>query len=195
MFDTRRLNRTILALFSALLIAVGSATAQQDDEHGGHGGGTHEGAISITGDGSLDWMTVLGGSLGNQTVAGVDVGLFVLQADNPARLAPGAKGPTHVFNLTFLAADDGDDPDGVVGALHIEGPAATETLKVPFKPHQDYYQAATRLENEGDYRITVEFATDDGGGRTREFAFQYRRKKPTGAEDTSGHSDHSGHQH
>ena len=63
----------------------------------------HEGAIVIEAqDGTRKVAEVLGGQLGKETVEGVNVGLFVLQATNPERLKPDAKGPTHIFNVAFV---------------------------------------------------------------------------------------------
>lgn len=139
---------------------------------------THEGAISVTGDGSVKMMTVLGGDLGRQIVEGVEVGLFVLQAESPARLEEGARGPTHVFHLTFREADGGGRVDGVAGALVIEG--AGRSGRVEFKPFETYHRAVTRLEKEGEYRISVEFTAGETERRTSPFPFRYARKKQAG---------------
>jgi hypothetical protein len=135
----------------------------------------HEGAITITGEGIAETMKVLGGELGRKTVIGVDVGLFVLQAESPERLRPGARGPTHVFNLTFLDADKGGSVKEIQGTLIVDGPG--EPRRVPFRPYEAHHQAVARLEEEGEYKISVEFVAGDRKGLTPSFPFHYHRKK------------------
>jgi hypothetical protein len=174
--------RAIVAIVVVTVTCLTSqATAQGQSGHE-HGQAPHEGAISITGNDVNEKMTVIGGSVGHQTLNDIEVGLFVLQAESPDRLAPGAKGPTHLFNLTFLDASESGRIDGVAGSLMIEGPDG-ESWKAPFKPFDSYYQATTRLEQEGQYKLSVQFEAEGHDGQTQQFPFEYRRKK------------HQGHQH
>ena len=178
------------SLLGALILAMlcvqpwSGAMAEEADVHewGRHGDESlHEGAIVIEAqDGT---RKVLGGQLGKETVDGVNVGLFVLQASNPERLKPGAKGPTHIFNVAFVDQDGGRMLADVTGTVVIVGAATQQRLAMrPFKSH---YQVRTRLEQPGDYLLNVEFAAGDRAGSTRPVLFTYRRKSVA---SQAGHS-------
>jgi hypothetical protein len=171
--EPKALSAAFVAVVLSLSLAGPVVAGEERDEPQAQH--LHEGAISITGEGLSETMTVLGGQLGRETVNGMNVGLFVLQAESPERLEPGAKGPTHVFNVTFLEVGKPGFVAEVRGALIIEG--AGEPRKVDFRPYESHYQAATRLEQEGDYRIRVEFRTDGTEGQTAAFPFRYQTKK------------------
>ena len=65
----------------------------------------------------------------------------------------------------------------MTGSLWIEGPE-DKPLQANFKPFESHYQATTRLEQEGEYRISVRFDVDGTPGQTQAFPFRYRRKPP-----------------
>ena len=83
-----------------------SAAAGESDIHewGRHADEKlHEGAIVLEAqDGTRKVAEVLGGQLGKETVEGVNVGLFVLQASNPERLKTGAKGQPFKLFVNIL---------------------------------------------------------------------------------------------
>ena len=181
------------SLLGALILAMlcvqpwSGAIAEEADVHewGQHSDeDLHEGAIVIEAqDGTRKLARVLGGQLGKETVDGVDVGLFVLQASNPERLKSGAKGPTHIFNVAFVDQDGGRMLADVTGTVVIVG-AATQQ-RVAIRPFKSHYQVRTRLEQPGDYQLHVEFAAGDRAGTTRPVLFTYRRKSVA---SQAGHS-------
>jgi hypothetical protein len=136
----------------------------------------YEGAITIEAtDGTRKVAKVLGGPLGKETVDGIEVGLFVLQASNPERLKPGAKGPTHIFNVTFLEEGGSQLIKDALGAVVVEKPGI-EPQRVALRPAGSHYQAFARLEEKGEYQIRVEFVTGGHSGQTQPKPFDYTGK-------------------
>jgi hypothetical protein len=136
----------------------------------------YEGAITIEAqDGTRKVAKVLGGPLGKETVDGIEVGLFVLQATNPERMKPGAKGPTHIFNVTFMEEDGSQLIKEALGAVVIEKPGL-EPQRVAFRPVGSHHQAFARLEEKGEYQIRVEFVTSGRKGETQARPFDYTGK-------------------
>ncbi|RMF84354.1 MAG: hypothetical protein D6739_06020, partial [Nitrospirae bacterium] len=138
----------------------------------------HEGAIEVVGEGSRAVATVLGGRLGSETVAGVEVGLYVLQAESPERLAPGGRGPTHMFNVTLVDAATGRLLRDATGTVTVRGPGGTR--EATLRPAGSHHRSLVRLEQEGEYRIQVAFTSGERSGTTRPFPFHYRRKASQG---------------
>lgn len=135
-----------------------------------------EGDITIEAqDGTRKVAKVLGGPLGKETVDGIEVGLFVLQASNPERLKAGAKGPTHIFNVTFMEEGGNQLIKEALGAVIIEKPGV-EPQRVTFKPSGSHHQAYARLEEKGEYQIHVEFVTGGHKGQTQAKPFDYTGK-------------------
>ncbi len=159
-----------------------SAAAGESDVHewGRHADDKiNEGAIVIEAqDGTRKVAQVLGGQLGKEIVNGIDVGLFVLQASSPERLKPGAKGPTHIFNVAFVAEDGGGLLADVTGAVVIAG--AESRQRVALQPFRSHYQVATRLEQTGNYDLHVEFDVAGRAGATQPVRFTYKRKTEAG---------------
>ena len=168
-------------LLSMLLSNAAYAVAAAEDtpvhEWGKHGDEKlSEGDILIEAqDGTRKVAKVLGGPLGKETVDGIEVGLFVLQASNPERLKPGAKGPTHIFNVTFMEEGQSQLITEALGAVIIEKPG-TEPQRVSFRPSGSHHQAFARLEDKGEYQISVEFVTGGHKGQTQAKPFDYTGK-------------------
>ncbi len=118
--------------------------------------------------------TMLGGCIGRETVNGISVGLFVLQASNPERLKPGASGPTHIFNVAFVDENDARIVEDASGTVVIAGAGFQQ--RVDLRPNASHYQVRTRLEQTGDYHLHVEFAAAGRAGSTQPFVFTYNRK-------------------
>ena len=136
----------------------------------------YEGAITIEAtDGTRKVAKVLGGPLGKETVDGIEVGLFVLQASNPERLKPGAKGPTHIFNVTFMEEGGSQLIKEALGAVIIER-SGVEPQRVTFRPVGSHHQAFARLEEKGEYQISVDFVTGGHKGQTQTKPFKYTGK-------------------
>ena len=173
-----RISKLSIGLSFAVLTGISSAlTAAEDvplDEWGKHSKeDLYEGAITIEADdGTRKVAKVLGGPLGKETVDGIEVGLFVLQASNPERLKPGAEGPTHIFNVTFMEEGGSKLITEALGAVIIER-EGTETQSKSFKLTGSHHQASARLEEKGEYQISVEFVTGSHKGKTQSRLFNY----------------------
>ena len=158
-------------------------------------------------DGTRKVAKVLGAPLGKEVIDGVEVGLYILQAANPARLQPGAKGPTHLFNVSMKPEDGGRLIKQAMGAVVIEGNG--EVQRASFKPIHSHFQAEARLEEIGEYQISVEYVIEGGEGKTAGYPFNYNRKPSPYRHDHHGshgkekdaqeeteeaqHDDHSQH--
>jgi hypothetical protein len=171
--------------------------AQEEDPHAGHQ--MHEGAITFS-DGTQEYKAnVLGGNIGKQTVAGVDVGLFVLQAESPERLKPGAAGPTHLFNVTLVLAGEAELLKEASGAVVVTGKG--EPQRVALSPFKSHHQAPVRLDEPGEYTLMVEFSAAGKTGKTDPMSFAYRwSPEVTAAVEAAmkgegGDEDHSEHEH
>lgn len=173
------MKSSVWMLVVALLGAIGSTDAADEAtryEWGQHGDEQiMEGDIVLeSSDGTRKVARLLGGPLGNETIDGIGVGLYVLQATNPERLEPGSTGPTHLFNVSFKADDGGRLITDALGAVVVEGPG--EPQRVAFRPQASHHQAQVRLDQEGEYRIRVEFVIEGRRGETQSFPFLYQRK-------------------
>lgn len=183
------------AFISALLFTVltqvhVNAAAEGDapqNEWGKHNDEVlKQGDITLEAQGGIRKVAkVLGGPLGNETVDGIEVGLFVLQASNPERLKPGAKGPTHIFNVTFMDEGGSNLITEALGAVIVER-EGLEPRRVQFKRAGSHHEAYTRLDEMGEYKISVEFVTGDHKGQTRAKLFDY-----TGKFMFPGHAHHN----
>ena len=186
-----RISKLSIGLSFAVLTGISSVlTAAEDvplDEWGDHSKeDLYEGAITIEADdGTRKVAKALGGPLGKETIDGIEVGLFVLQASNPERLKPGAKGPTHIFNVTFMEEGGSKLITEALGAVIIERPG-TETQRKSFQLTGKHHQAQVRLEEKGEYQISVEFVTDNHKGKTQSRLFNY-----TGEFMFPGHDHHN----
>jgi len=168
----------VALVLTARPLAAGTGEGPSRHEWGKHGDSAmNEGDIVLEStDGTRKVAMLLGAPLGNETVDGVDVGLFVLQASNPERLKAGAKGPTHLFNVTFKAGDGSRLIKEAMGTVVIEGPG--ENQRVVMRSRESHHEAFARLEEEGEYRISVEFLAADKKGQTESYPFVYKRNAP-----------------
>ena len=175
-------------LFKGLIYSVCllcSATSQtvdvqQSDTLPGSKKAPYEGAITVTGtadDGTIveEVAAVVGGKLTLETVDGIEVGLYVLQAESWERLKPGGKGPTHLFNVTFMLEGTTDLIEHALGAVVIEGQGVQQSNAI--KPFKSHHQVAVRLEQPGEYKISVDFLVNDRKGTTQPATFKYIRKQ------------------
>ncbi len=180
-------NGLLFVVLTSLSCAVVATEDKPQDELGKHSDEQlYEGAITIDADdGTRKVAKVLGGPLGKEIVDGIEVGLFVLQASNPERLKPGAKGPTHIFNVTFMEEGGSKLITEALGAVIIERPG-TEPQHKPFQLTGSHYQASTRLEQKGEYQVSVEFITGSHKGKTKSKLFDY-----TGKLMFPGHDHHN----
>jgi len=173
----------IIGVVFAVVLAALPLTARAGDEPSRHEWGKHGDEALIEGDivlestdGTRKVAMLLGAPLGNETVEGIDVGLFVLQASNPERLKAGAEGPTHLFNVTFKAGDGSRLIKEALCTVVVEG--AGESQRVVMRSRESHHEAFARLEEEGEYRIRVEFLTADRKGETGSYPFVYKRNAP-----------------
>lgn len=186
-----RMHKLSIGLSFAVLTGVSCVlTAAEDvplEEWGEHSKEElYEGAMTIeAADGTRKVMKTLGGPLGKEVVDGIEVGLFVLQASNPERLKPGSEGPTHVFNVTFMEAGGSQLIKQALGSVIIER-TGTETQRKSFRLTGKHHQVQTRLEEKGEYQISVEFVTGSHKGKTQSMLFDY-----TGKLMFPGHDHHN----
>jgi len=144
----------------------------------------HEGAMEVTGQGTRTVATVVGGVVGTETVDGIDVGLYVLQAESVKRLAAGAKGPTHMFNVTLVDHPSGEMIHDATGTVTVTGAGGEQQALL--KPVASHQRAVVRLDEEGEFQVRVSFATAGHHGTTRDFPFHYRRAASQGHRCGSG---------
>ena len=175
-----------------LLFVVSAQVNASEGGTGIHDWGKHPDEVVKKGDITLEAQDgvrkvakVLGGPLGKETVDGIEVGLFVLQASNPERLKPGAKGPTHIFNVTFMADTGGRLITDALGAVIIER-EGMEPQRVQIKRSGSHHEAYTRLDEKGEYQVRVEFVTGNHKGQTQAMLFDY-----TGKFMFPGHAHHN----
>ena len=186
-----RISKFYLGLSFAVLTGISSVLTAAEDvplhEWGEHSKEElYEGAMTIeAADGTRKVMKTLGGPLGKETVDGIEVGLFVLQASNPERLKPGAEGPTHIFNVTFMDEGGSKLITEALGAVIVER-SGTETQRKSFRLTGKHHQAQVRLEEKGEYQVSVEFVTGSHKGKTQSMLFNY-----TGEFMFPGHDHHN----
>ncbi len=180
----------ISVLVLTLLMLPGANVIAEDT--GVHDWGQHSdqelkaGDITLEAKGGVRKVAkVLGGPLGKETVDGIEVGLFVLQASNPERLKPGAKGPTHIFNVTFMEEGGNKLITEALGAVIIER-EGLEPQRVQFRRSGSHHEAYTRLDQKGEYQVSVEFVTGSRKGMTQARLFDY-----TGKFMFPGHAHHN----
>jgi len=178
------LSFAVLTGISSVLTAAEDVPLTEWGEHSKED--LYEGAITIEADdGTRKVAKVLGGPLGKEVVDGIEVGLFVLQASNPERLKPGAEGPTHIFNVTFMEEGGSQLITEALGAVIVER-EGTETQHQSFKLTGSHHQASARLEEKGKYQISVEFVTGSHKSKTQSRLFNY-----TGEFMFPGHDHHN----
>lgn len=177
----------IIALCSQTIAVAEAAQEASKYEWGQHDKSTlSKGDITIeAADGTRKVAKVLGGPLGKETVDGIEVGLFVLQASNPERLKPGAMGPTHIFNVTLMEAGGSELITEALGAVIVER-EGIDPQRVQFKRSGSHHEAYTRLDEKGEYQIRVEFVTGSHKGQTQTMLFDY-----TGKFMFPGHAHHN----
>lgn len=174
----------ILANVSYLAAAAEKKSLHEWGEHSDEE--LYEGAITIETEGGIRKVAkVLGGPLGKETVDGIEVGLFVLQASNPERLKPGATGPTHIFNVTFMEQGSNQLITDALGVVIIEK-SGLEPQRVSFQLSGSHHEAYARLEEKGEYQISVEFVTPGHKGQIQARPFDY-----TGKFMFPGHAQHN----
>jgi hypothetical protein len=195
-----RYNCTIL--LGAVLVSAPFAVATAEEDVPLHKWGDHDvgelyqGAITIEDqkEGVRKVAMALGAQLGKESVDGIEVGLFVLQASNPEQLKPGATGPTHLFNVTLLDKEAGALIKEALGSVIIER-EGMEPQRQPLKPVVSHHQASARLNERGEYQVSVEFVAEGRKGHTGSMPFSYTGKlmfhsHGNDHDDEHDHKDH-----
>ena len=200
MRSDKHVRSFVLLLIASVVIPVSLAVGQSSDpketeqeDHGEHGAGhqNHEGAITYTREGVEHKTTVLGGALGTQSVEDVTVGVFVLQAESPERLAQGGSGPTHVFTVTFTDERTQELLEQAQGTIVVTGSDGSRQSEA-IQPFRQHFQARFRLEHPGDYLIKVAFDSGGRKGTTESYPFTYYRKAEL-AESEEDEDEHAHH--
>ena len=173
----------MLAFAGLLALPSEGKTQPQPDPHAGHEGG----ALTYTGSGETHSASVLGARLGGREIQGVQADVYVLQATSPDRLGPDGKGPTHLFNVSFVDAAASVLLQDVRGVVTVVSASGGEALRVPFVPFAKHFQSAVRLEHPGEYTIGVEFEAGTKKGSVSGVPFVYRRKEAAPADDPHAH--------
>jgi len=130
--------------------------------------------MSHTGKAAGDTVTVpwnlLGGALGNQTVGGVRVELYVLQAQDAGKLKPGD--PNHAFTVTLKDDASGEFlKQGEVSIAVADNAGASKQRTVMSQRSSGIFRGGVALAQPGEYRLTVAFKT---GGREGQVDFPYQ---------------------
>ena len=183
------MNRAIRSLSTAAAalaayLAIGAVAAPQPDPKAtalpaSPGADLGETDMSHTGSApggtvTVPW-TMLGGVVGNKTVDGLQVGVYVLQAQEPEKLKPGA--PNHAFTVTLK-----DDKSGTLlkqGDVSIAVSGAGHAFQRGSMPAQSsgVFRLGVNLPKPGDYRIKVAFKAAGHGGQA-EFPYVFRADGP-----------------
>lgn len=182
MRSARRGIVTLAFAGSLALSPVGSAQPKPDP-HAGHEGG----ALTYSGSGETRSASVLGAHLGGETVRGVQVDVYVLQATSPERLDPEGKGPTHLFNVRFVDTEASELLKDVTGSVIVVPVSGGEARRVPFGSFAKHFQSQVRLDAPGEYRVGVEFEAGGARGSIAQVPFVYRRKHAPVADDPHAH--------
>jgi hypothetical protein len=107
-------------------------------------------------------MNLLGGLVGNHTVNGVRVELYVLLPQDPGRLKPGD--PNHAFTVTLKDEKSGAFLRRGEVSLAAAGGAGAAQRSVMAMESDGIFRSAVTLPQPGDYRLTVGFKTAGRSG-------------------------------
>jgi hypothetical protein len=170
------------ALVMLAALATGAGAAQQDAKPAAAGvpadltetDMSHTGKTPEGGTVTVPWK-LLGGAVGNQTVNGVRVELFVLEAQDMDKIKPGA--PNHAFTVTLKDDKSGEFIKHGAVWIHVAAGAVPAHRTAMNSPSEGIFRGGVSLPQPGAYRLTVAFNAAGRKGRT-DFAYEYRR--PTG---------------
>ncbi len=128
------------------------------------------GEFRIRGEGKEIAPTLLGARVGEETVDGVKVGLYYLQAASPEKLKPTS--PTHLFYVVLRAADDKEGAiiDDATGSVLFEGNGLAREVPLNLAESDlppPRYEVPVRMEKAGMYDATVRFTTGNGKGEAK----------------------------
>jgi hypothetical protein len=132
---------------------------------------SHTGKTPEGGTVTVPWK-LLGGAVGNQTVNGVRVELFVLEAQDPDKLKPGD--PNHAFTVTLKDDKSGEflkQGDVSIDVSAGAGPARHTSMGLR---SDGIFRGGVSLPQPGEYRLTIAFNAEGRKGKA-DFPYEYRR--------------------
>jgi len=137
--------------------AAGTDLSETDMSHVGT---TPEGTVTVP------W-TMLGGLVGNKKANGVQVALYVLQAQDFAKLKPGE--PNHAFTVALKDEVSGEFLKQGEVSIAVFGDDVAQRGKMAEQPN-GLFRFGVRLPRAGDYRLKISFMT---GGRSGQVEFPF----------------------
>jgi hypothetical protein len=147
------------------------AAAAAATPHGGmaetdmsHTGSTPQGTVTVP------WA-LLGGAVGNRTVNGVRVELYVLQAQDPGTLKPGD--PNHAFTVALKDDRSGDVLSRGEVSIAVAGDTNPVRRSVMSAQSSGVFRGGVSLPRPGDYRLTVAFKAEGRSGQA-DFPYVFR---------------------
>jgi hypothetical protein len=126
-----------------------------------HTGSTPQGTVTVP------W-SLLGGVVGNRTVNGVRVELYVLQAQDPGTLKPGD--PNHAFTVTLKDDKSGEFLKQGEVSIAVTGVTNSAQPSLMAARSSGVFRSGVSLPQPGDYRLTIAFKT---AGRSGQADFPY----------------------
>jgi len=128
-----------------------------------HTGSTPQGKVTVP------W-NLLGGAVGDRTVNGVKVELYVLQAQDLEKLRPGD--PNHAFTVTLKDEKSSEFlKQGKVSIL-VTGDAGTTRRSEMSTRSSGIFRSGVALPRPGEYRVTIDFKSAGHAGQA-EFAYVF----------------------
>jgi hypothetical protein len=126
-----------------------------------HTGSTPKGTVTVP------W-NLLGGAVGDRTVSGVRVELYVLQAQEPDKLKPGD--PNHAFTVALKDGKTGEFVDQGEVSIAVAGDAGADQRSPMPTRSRGIFRAGVALPQPGQYRVTIAFKA---AGRAGQADFPY----------------------
>ena len=115
----------------------------------------------MAGNGRSTAGELLGEQIGIETVEGVKVGLYVLQAEPPERETPTS--PAHLISVTLLDRAGGEVIKDAMVSIVAQGEGEKEE-EIPLTAVKAWYQGSARLRERADYSMKVEFEAGELAG-------------------------------
>ncbi len=113
--------------------------------------------FELSGEGIRTQGALIGAPVGKKEIAGVEVGLYVLQAAAPGPPRPDL--PDHLFTVMLQGTGKKEIIRGANVSLLVSSKGKKQEIKL--KPVRAYYQGGVRLAKLDRYRIRVSFKTQE----------------------------------
>jgi len=135
---------------------------------------SHSGDADGGGKVTVPW-NLLGGAVGDRTVDGVKVELYVLQAVDPSQLKPGD--PNHAFTVALKDAKSSEFlKQGTVSIAVTGAGVSGQGSQMALRPN-GVFRGGVALPRPGQYKVMIAFKTESRSGQA-EFPFVYQPTAP-----------------